>query len=79
MKNGAQLLVDCLAREGTKYIFGIPGTKVDAVFDALVDGGPELILYRHEQNVCFMAACVGRLTGSPGVVLVIHPDQSFLI
>ena len=70
MKNGAQLLVECLHRQGVKYIFGIPGAKVDAIFDALVDGGPELILCRHEQNASFMAACVGRLTGSPGVVLV---------
>ncbi|WP_428357090.1 thiamine pyrophosphate-binding protein [Methyloprofundus sp.] len=70
MKNGAQLLVECLQKENVKYIFGIPGAKVDAVFDALVDSGPELILCRHEQNASFMAACVGRLTGSPGVVLV---------
>jgi acetolactate synthase-1/2/3 large subunit len=70
MKNGAQLLVECLERQGVKYIFGIPGAKVDAIFDALADGGPELILCRHEQNASFMAACVGRLTGSPGVVLV---------
>ncbi len=69
-RTGAQLLVECLQNEGVKYIFGIPGAKVDAVFDALADGGPELILCRHEQNAAFMAACVGRLTGSPGVVLV---------
>lgn len=67
---GAQLLVECLKNEGVKYIFGIPGAKVDAVFNTLADGGPELILCRHEQNAAFMAACVGRLTGSPGVVLV---------
>ncbi len=70
MKNGAQLLVECLERHGVSYIFGIPGAKVDAVFDALYDSGPELILCRHEQNASFMAACIGRLTGSPGVVLV---------
>ncbi len=70
MKNGAQLLVDCLIKQGVKYIFGIPGAKVDAVFDALAEGGPELILCRHEQNAAFMAACIGRLTGKPGVVLV---------
>ncbi len=69
-KNGARLLVECLEKQGVEYIFGIPGAKVDAVFDALSDGGPELILCRHEQNAAFMAACIGRLTGSPGVVLV---------
>lgn len=70
MKSGAQLLVECLEKQGVRYIFGIPGAKVDAIFDALSDSGPELILCRHEQNASFMAACVGRLTGSPGVVLV---------
>lgn len=69
-KSGAKLLVECLEKQGVKYIFGIPGAKVDAIFDALSDGGPELILCRHEQNAAFMAACIGRLTGSPGVVLV---------
>ena len=69
-KTGAQVLVECLAKEGVKYIFGIPGAKIDAVFDALSDGGPELILCRHEQNAAFMAGCVGRLTGTPGVVVV---------
>lgn len=67
---GAQLLVDCLRRQGVEYIFGIPGAKIDAVFNALADGGPRLILCRHEQNAAFMAGCVGRLTGKPGVVLV---------
>ncbi len=69
-KNGARLLIECLEKQGVEYIFGIPGAKVDSIFDALSDGGPELILCRHEQNAAFMAACVGRLTGSPGVVLV---------
>ena len=68
--SGAALLVKCLERLGVEYVFGIPGAKIDAVFDALSDGGPRLILCRHEQNAAFMAACIGRLTGQPGVVLV---------
>ena len=66
----ADRVVSTVARHGVKYIFGIPGAKVDAVFDALDDGGPELIVCRHEQNAAFMAAAMGRLTGIPGVVLV---------
>ncbi|MDO9395555.1 MAG: acetolactate synthase AlsS [Herbiconiux sp.] len=66
----AQRVVDAVGSAGVPYIFGIPGAKVDAVFDALSDGGPELIVCRHEQNAAFMAAAVGRLTGVPGVVLV---------
>jgi acetolactate synthase-1/2/3 large subunit len=66
----AQKIVDVLSAQGVEYIFGVPGAKVDAVFDALVDGGPQLVVCRHEQNAAFMAGAVGRLTGIPGVVLV---------
>ncbi|MBY4602624.1 acetolactate synthase AlsS [Bacillus sp. SPARC3] len=67
---GAELVVDCLTEQGVTHVFGIPGAKIDAVFDALQDKGPEIIVARHEQNAAFMAQAVGRLTGKPGVVLV---------
>jgi acetolactate synthase, catabolic len=66
----ADLIVDCLEKQGVTYIFGIPGAKIDKVFDVLKDRGPELIVCRHEQNAAFMAAAIGRLTGKPGVCLV---------
>jgi acetolactate synthase I/II/III large subunit len=66
----AQKVVDVLSAQGVEYIFGVPGAKIDAVYDALVDGGPQLIVCRHEQNAAFMAGAIGRLTGKPGVVLV---------
>jgi acetolactate synthase I/II/III large subunit len=66
----AQKIVDVLSAQGVEYIFGVPGAKIDAVYDALVDGGPELVVCRHEQNAAFMAGAIGRLTGIPGVVLV---------
>ncbi len=66
----AQRVVDTLSAYGVRYIFGVPGAKIDAVFDALSDGGPQLVVCRHEQNAAFMAAAVGRLTGTPGVALV---------
>ena len=69
-KNGAELLVQCLEAQGVKYIFGIPGAKVDTIFDVLADHGPQLILCRHEQNAAFMAGMYGLLTGTPGVCLV---------
>lgn len=67
---GVELVVDCLVEQGVTHVFGIPGAKIDAVFDALQDKGPEIIVARHEQNAAFMAQAVGRLTGKPGVVLV---------
>ena len=66
----AQRVVETLAAYGVRFIFGVPGAKIDAVFDALADGGPQLVVCRHEQNAAFMAAAVGRLTGTPGVALV---------
>ncbi|MCN0154283.1 thiamine pyrophosphate-binding protein [Salinispora arenicola] len=66
----AQRVVEVLQAYGVQYIFGVPGAKVDAMYDALADGGPRLIVCRHEQNAAFMAAAVGRLTGIPGAVLV---------
>lgn len=69
-RNGAELLVQCLEEQGVRYIFGIPGAKVDTIFDVLADHGPRLILCRHEQNAAFMAGMYGLLTGTPGVCLV---------
>ncbi len=69
-KTGAQLLVQCLEKEGVQYIFGIPGAKIDAVFDALRNSSIRLVTCRHEQNAAFIAGAYGRITGKPGVVLV---------
>ena len=66
----AQRVLETLSAYGIRYIFGVPGAKIDPVYDALADGGPELVVCRHEQNAAFMAAAVGRLTGTPGVALV---------
>ncbi|HGC9893041.1 TPA: acetolactate synthase AlsS [Streptococcus agalactiae] len=66
---GADLIVDSLINHDVKYVFGIPGAKIDSVFDTLEDKGPELIVARHEQNATFMAQAVGRITGEPGVVI----------
>lgn len=68
-KCGADLIVESLINHDVKYIFGIPGAKIDKVFDSLLDKGPELIVARHEQNAAFMAQAVGRITGEPGVVI----------
>ncbi|MBM7642662.1 acetolactate synthase AlsS [Streptococcus loxodontisalivarius] len=67
---GADLVVDSLINHNVDYVFGIPGAKIDRVFDTLEDKGPKLIVARHEQNAAFMAQGVGRITGEPGVVLV---------
>jgi acetolactate synthase-1/2/3 large subunit len=69
-RRSAQRVVEALTAHGVEYIFGVPGAKIDPVFDVLADMGPQLVVCRHEQNAAFMAAAIGRLTGTPGVVLV---------
>lgn len=69
-QSGADLVVAQLEAQGVKHIFGIPGAKIDRVFDSLVDSPIEMIPVRHEANGAFMAAAVGRLTGKAGVTLV---------
>ncbi|WPH00559.1 Hypothetical protein R9X50_00338900 [Acrodontium crateriforme] len=66
----AKIIVESIYNAGVRIVFGIPGAKVDAIFDTLSDH-PEirLIVCRHEQNAAFMAAAVGRITGIPGVCI----------
>ena len=79
-RSGGEVVIDTLDIQGVRHIFGIPGAKVDGVFDVLVDRGPQLVVCRHEQNAAFMAAAVGRLTGRPGVCLVTSgPGASNLV
>ena len=43
-QTGAELLVKSLEAQGVEYIFGIPGAKIDKVFDTLLDS--KIINYR---------------------------------
>ena len=69
-ENVAQIIVNSIYNAGVRVVFGIPGAKIDAIFDCLKDH-PEikLIICRHEQNAAMMAAGVGRITGIPGVCM----------
>ncbi|UIL54955.1 MULTISPECIES: acetolactate synthase AlsS [Pantoea] len=67
---GADLVVAQLEAQGVSHVFGIPGAKIDKVFDSLLDSPIQTIPVRHEANAAFMAAAVGRLTGNAGVALV---------
>lgn len=69
-KSGTDLVVNHLEQQGVKQVFGIPGAKIDRVFDSLEDSSINTIVVRHEANAAFMAAAVGRLTGKAGVALV---------
>lgn len=69
MKQGSKSVVESLINHHVDYVFGIPGAKIDGVFNELEDQGPELIVTSHEQNAAFMAQAIGRITGEPGVVI----------
>lgn len=70
---GSDAILDSLINHGVQYVFGIPGAKIDLLFEQLEHSNraikPKLVITRHEQNAAFMAAAVGRITGKPGVVL----------
>jgi acetolactate synthase-1/2/3 large subunit len=80
VQSGAELLVKSLEAQGVEYVFGIPGAKVDKVFDTLLDSKIKTIVCRHEQNAAFIAAGIGRMTGKAGVALVTSgPGASNLV
>jgi acetolactate synthase I/II/III large subunit len=66
---GADVIVQMLEARGTKHVFGVPGAKVDKVFDALHDSSIQTVVCRHEQNAAFIAGAVGRMTGKAGVAI----------
>jgi len=69
--SGAEIVIECLKREGVKYIFGYPGGVILNIFDYLYhDKDIQLILTRHEQGAVHAADGYARSTGKPGVVLV---------
>src|SRR5690348_12140166 len=69
-QTGAELVVRALEAQGATHVFGVPGAKIDAVFDALRDSKIKTVVCRHEQNAAFIAGGIGRMTGKAGVALV---------
>jgi acetolactate synthase-1/2/3 large subunit len=68
---GAELLVECLVREGVEYVFGISGGAVIEICDALYHYRDRIkfILNRHEQGAAHMADGYARASGRVGVCL----------
>lgn len=67
----SDLIVEYLEQFGVEYVFGVPGTPLGPLFDALVRskkrGGPRLVLARHEAGAAFMADGYARESGKIGV------------
>lgn len=66
---GAQILIECLKREGVQVMFGYPGGSVLPIFDKLYDADLKFILTRHEQGAAHAADGYARATGKAGVCL----------
>ena len=68
---GGEAVVQTLASEGVKAVFGLPGTHALALFDALYDA-PDIrrITARHEQGAAYMADGYARAGGDIGVCLL---------
>src|SRR6478736_4748034 len=69
-QTGAGLVVSSLESQGVTHVWGIPGAKIDAVFNALVDSKIKTVVCRHEQNAALIAGGIGRMTGKAGVAIV---------
>lgn len=66
---GAEILIECLKREGVELIFGYPGGTVIDIYDALYHSDLKHVLTRHEQGAVHAADGYARATGEVGVVL----------
>lgn len=67
---GAEIIMECLLREGVEVMFGYPGGAILPTYDAMTKY-PQLhhVLVRHEQGAAHMADGYARATGRVGVAI----------
>ncbi len=67
---GAEIILECLLREGVEIMFGYPGGAILPTYDAMTKY-PQLrhVLVRHEQGAAHMADGYARATGKVGVAI----------
>src|SRR3954465_5572650 len=68
-KTGAQILWECLVREGVSTVFGYPGGAILPAYDAMLDYPIRHVLVRHEQGATHMADGYARASGKVGVAI----------
>jgi acetolactate synthase I/II/III large subunit len=66
-----EALVGLLEGAGTSTVFGIPGVHTLEIYRGLTGSRIRHVTPRHEQGAAFMADAWGRVTGRPGVCLLI--------
>ena len=65
----SELLVRFLEKLGVKCLFGIPGSHILPVYDALYDSPIQSVLAKHEQGAAFMASGYARVSGGVGACI----------
>src|SRR5438046_3872825 len=68
-RTGAQILWECLVREGVTDVFGYPGGAILPAYDALLRYPIRHVLVRHEQGATHMADGYARASGRVGVAI----------
>jgi acetolactate synthase I/II/III large subunit len=63
-------IVKILEKENVEFVFGIPGSHILPVYNALADSPIQHISAANESGSAFMAGMYGYLTGKPGVLLL---------
>ncbi len=68
---GADIIMECLLREGVDVIFGYPGGAILPTYDALHKYRDQIhhVLVRHEQGASHMADGYARVSGRVGVCM----------
>jgi acetolactate synthase-1/2/3 large subunit len=69
LMSGAQMLLECLVREGVECVFGYPGGVTLPLYDIMYEHPMRHVLVRHEENACFAASGYAMATGKVGVCL----------
>src|SRR6202451_1636298 len=69
VKTGAQILWECLEREGVTTVFGYPGGAILPTYDALTRSKVHHVLVRHEQGASHMSDGYARASGKVGVAM----------
>ncbi len=65
--SGAEILWECLMREGVEVVFGYPGGASMPIYDAMLNYPVHHVLVRHEQGAAHMADGYARASGRVGV------------
>ncbi len=68
-KSGAEILWECLVREGVEVVFGYPGGANMPIYDAMLNYPVHHVLVRHEQGAAHMADGYARASGKVGVAM----------